>query len=128
MKKKTPEKEEIWHSNIGILKKIPKSKTKHEFSMRDLIRIPLSLIGFIIPFVYWIDIIWGIVIGIILTVIFEVSGFKQHGGLLEVIETKELLPLHNTGIWEKLNRMLGYSLAILLLVSIFIILTWLKIF
>ena len=92
MKKKEKDREEIWNSSIGILRKIPKHKVKWEFSWRDIIR-PLAvfLICFIALFFYFEH--WGLLIAIILTIIYEISGFKQHGGVLEVIGTDEFLPL-----------------------------------
>lgn len=127
MKKGKEDKEEIWSTNIGLLRKIPKSKTKYIFSYKDILLPILALVVFIIPFTFWINLIWGIIIGILLTAIFEISLFKKQNGILEVLETKEKLPLYTADFWETINHWFSYLIIIFFIISIIITLTWLGI-
>lgn len=123
MKKKKKDKEGIWNSTIGLLRRIPKNQTKWEFSWKDIVRPLAILVIFSISLIFWLE-YWGLGIAILLTIIFEILGFKQHSGLLEVIGTNEFLPLHRTGFWEKLNSFFGYLITIFLLIDIVVILIW----
>jgi len=124
MKKKQDREKHYWSPQLGNIKHIPQSKTEWDFGARDIFRILFALIFFTIPFIYWVDRIYGVIIGVVLTIVFEVSGFKQHIGLLELKDTKEFLPLWSTGFWGKLHKFLGYALAFLFFASIIIFLTW----
>lgn len=127
MKKK--DKVEVWDSTIGVLKKHPKSKVKWEFSGVDVLRWVISLIGFGVPFSYWSslytgNIIIGLIVGLFLFTLFEVSCHKRHDGILEVVSTGEILPSLKVG-WENLNKVLWYLLVFLLISLFFIVPLWL---
>jgi hypothetical protein len=123
MKKKHKDKEEILHTSIGKLRKIPKEELKFEFNWTTIGR-PLIIwfIFFVILFFYF-DYI-GLVVSILLTLIYEISAYKQNAGLLEVVETGELLPFYS-GVWEKVNYALAKSIPIIAFIDIIIIFIWL---
>lgn len=123
-KKKINKKDEVelLNTSIGLARK---HKLEYSLDISDIFRLLILFSVFSIPFIFWNNLITGLGIGLLLTLLFEFSAVKNGAGVLEIVGTGEGLIFNNNSIWGKLNSLLGYWFVISIIVSVVAILSWL---